>query len=387
MSNTALFDGYRRAWEEAKALHDSVEGRDFSAEEQEKWDRLNADMTRFDELIQREKGVAEAQAAAAEFDGKYGEAAPVGEKNSDEDVLRAMLRGETRAHEFRDVTVAGDSGLIPTGFYPRLTEYLQENAAIVGAGATVLRTAGGEAMTVPRITAHPSAAIVTEGGTIGESDPTTGSVTLDAYKYAFITQVSSEFLADQGVDIVGYLARQGGVALGNGAGAHFVTGTGTGQPNGIVTAASTGKTGATGNVGVPQADELIDLQHSVIAPYRSKAGTAFVMSDTTLAAVRKLKDSNGAFIWQPSAQLGAPSILLGDRVVIDPNVADAALSAKSVIYGDLASYFVRFAGALRVERSDDFAFNADLASWRFIMRADGDLVDANGLKLFVGAAS
>ena len=384
-------------WEQAKALLDSVDDtRDMTGEEQTEWDTMNGDIARFDVRIAEMEDLIVRNDAAVEAAERYSDAAPVTSDVApgDVDVLRAMARGETRAAEFsvgqgeeRAITVGGDGGLVPTGFVNQLVSYLQENAALVGAGATILRTTSGEAMTVPRITAHPSAAIIAEAVAITASDPTTGSVTLNAYKYAFLTQVSTEFLTDEGVDIVAYLARIGGQALGNGFGGHVATGTGAGQPKGIVTAATTGKTGAAGNVGAPQATELIDLQHSVIAPYRGKASTGFCMSDTTLAGIRKLQDSNNQFLWSPGLTAGAPSTILGDKVVVDPNIADAALSAKSVIYGDLSGYFARFSGAIRVERSDDYAFNTDQATWRFIMRADGDLIDANSLKLYVGNAA
>ena len=389
----------RRAstYHELRTLVDEADeaGRDMTAEEREKFDRItadldqmDADLRRLDDLRRRDEQFEEIRSRFNLTDDADQNASP-----SDEVILRDLAEGKRRVAEFRfsdekrDITTSTASGAVPTGFMPSLWEYLTENAAIVGGGATQIRTESGEAMSVPRATAHPSATLTAEAATISESDPTLSSATLDAYKYAFLTQVSSEFLADSGVDIVAYLARQGGVALGNGFGAHVATGTGSGQPNGIVTAATVGVTGATGNSGAPQADELIDLKHSVIAPYRNRQTAAWVMSDTTLAGIRKLKDSNGQYLLVPSLQVGEPDRLLGHRIVVDTNIADAALSAKSVVFGDLSGYFARIAGGVRIERSDDYAFANDLVTFRFVMRADGNLVDTNAVKVFQGAAT
>jgi HK97 family phage major capsid protein len=113
-----------------------------------------------------------------------------------------------------------------------------------------------------------------------------------------------------------------------------------------------------------------------------------MMKDATLANVRKLKDTTNQYLWQPSIQAGVPDTLLGKPVYTDPNVAAVALSAKSVIFGDFSSYFVRLAGGVRWEVSNDFAFNTDLVTYKAVLRGDGILADQSGaLKLFVGNAA
>ena len=137
-----------------------------------------------------------------------------------------------------------------------------------------------------------------------------------------------------------------------------------------MTAATTGVTSGTGVTGGFTADNLIDLYFAVIAPYRNSTSCAWIMRDATLAKVRKLKDLNDQYLWQPSYQVGAPDALLGKPVYTDPNVAATALDAKSVLFGDI------------------FAFQNDLVTFRAILRGDGDLVDTTGaVKVFVGAAS
>ena len=167
-----------------------------------------------------------------------------------------------------------------------------------------------------------------------------------------------------------------------------MTGTGSSQPAGIVTNATLGVTGGTTVSGAFTADNLIDLYHSVIAPYRRSPSCAWLMRDATLASLRKLKDTTNQYLWQPGLTLGAPDTLLGKPVYTDPNVAAVALSAKSVLFGDISRYFVRLAGGVRFERSDDYAFGNDLVSFRCLVRGDGLLVDQTGaVKYFQGGAS
>jgi HK97 family phage major capsid protein len=280
---------------------------------------------------------------------------------------------------------------VPTSFYDQLIAHLIETSGVLQAGPTVLNTSSGESLQIPKTLTHSSAAIVTEAGTIATSEPTFGQITLGAYKYGDLLQVSRELVADTGVDLEGYLAMQVGRALGNALGAHLVTGTGTGQPRGIVTDATTGVTGSTGQVGAFNSDNLIDLMFSVIAPYRASSSCGWIVKDSTLAAIRKMREGagTGQYLWQPGLQAGVPDTLLGKPIRTDPNVAAPALSAKSVIFGDISQYFVRLVGGgIRFEQSNDFAFNTDLITYRAILRADAALVDLTGaVKVFAGAGT
>jgi HK97 family phage major capsid protein len=125
----------------------------------------------------------------------------------------------------------------------------------------------------------------------------------------------------------------------------------------------------------------------VIAPYRNNPSAGWLMRDSSLAAVRLLKDGAGSYIFA-AGTAGQPDTILGKPVFTDPNVAATAVSAKSVIFGDVSAYWVRYAGPVRFERSDDYAFGTDQVSFRCILRADAVLVDQTGaIKYFAGAAS
>lgn len=395
-------------WEQAKGLADvaAEENRNFSAEEQGTWDALNSEIdqldTRISSALKTEKRAKETDSLYNEIRGgkpepRTPEEAKAGETN---DELRSFLRGEKgRTYDvmpkgpinyrvLSKLSAGAGANTVPTSFYERLMMHLIEVSAIMQAGATVLNTASGESIQVPKTTSHSSAAIVTEGNAIGASDPAFGQITLGAYKYGTLIQVSRELLDDTGVDLEGYLAMQAGRALGNAFGAHAVTGAGSTTPRGVVTDATLGVTGSTAVVGAFNSDNLIDLFYSVIAPYRASGSAKWIMKDSSIATARKLKDSTGQYIWQPGLTAEAPDTILGKQVLTDPNVAATALSAKSVLFGDFSQFFIRLAGGVRFERSDDYAFNTDLVTFRALMRADSALVDLTGaVKYFAGGAS
>ena len=114
----------------------------------------------------------------------------------------------------------------------------------------------------------------------------------------------------------------------------------------------------------------------------------WMMADATVASIRKIKDSDGQYIWQPGLTADTPDTILGKPLWIDPNVAAIGNSAKSVLFGDFAAYFVREVNEVRFESSMDFAFNADMVTFRAIVRGDGVLADQTGaVKAFVGVAA
>ncbi len=410
----ALQTRRNNVYEQMKALADtaSEQNRSFAAEEQGSWDAMNEELdnldTRMKSAMETEKRAQEAEKMFEGLRGKPEANGPEDQQRSQSsEEFRKFLRGEgSRTYDVKPTPIdtrdlskltAGAGGnTVPTDFYGRLLAHLIETSAVLQSGATILNTSGGEVIQVPKTTAHSSASIVTETAAIGESDPTFGQVSLGAYKYGTMIQVSRELLTDSGVDLEGYLAMQAGRALGNAFGAHAITGTGSSQPRGIITDATVGKTGATGStvtfgdqsVAGAGADNLIDLFHSVIAPYRMSASCKWMMNDTTAGVVRKIKTADGQYIWSPSVIAGQPDTILGKPVLTDPNVAVPAANAKSVIFGDFSQYFVRLAGGVRFERSDEFAFSNDLVTFRALMRADSALVDLTGaLKVFVHSAT
>jgi HK97 family phage major capsid protein len=395
------------AWEQAKEIAEraATENRDMTAEERQSWDGANADIDLIDQrlkdLVEGEQRAKDADAAfRAILDKPEDREAPKPEGTPD---LRSFFAGkggksfDVRSDrpmgtaEFRTLSklsAGAGANTVRTSFYDQLVAHMIDVSGILSAGPTVLNTSSGEQIQVPKTSSHSTAALVAEAGTIGASDPAFGQVPLDAYKYAFLLQVSNELVTDTSVDLEGYIAMQAGRAVGNAFGAHAITGTGSSQPNGLVTAATLGVTGGAGVAGAFTFDNLIDLYFSVIAPYRNSKSCGWILKDSSLATARKLKDTNGSYLWAPAATVGEPDTILSKPVYSDPNVAAVGLSAKSVVFGDISQYFVRMVDGIRFERSDDYAFNTDLVTYRCILRADGDLVDTTGaVKYFAGNAA
>lgn len=407
-------------WEQAKTLAERAadENRAFSGEEQAQWDTLNAEL---DALDRRMKSFADAEKRAKDTEEKFAalEAKPAeqGKNQRQADTsaeLRAFLRGDpgtprtfdvlpdpanpppTSQRDLSKLSNAAGAFTVPTSFYNQLQEHMIEVSGVLQAGPTILNTASGETIQIPKTLTHtPNPAIVLEAGAILESDGTFGQTTLGAFKYGRLIQVSRELVTDTGVNLEGYLAKAAGRALGNAFGTHMITGTGTTMPRGVVVDANAGVTGPVGTTTTFGAqstvgmgfDLLISLYHSVISPYRASQSCAWVMNDTTASLVRRIKTTDGVYAWQPSLTVGAPDLILGKPVFIDPFVASPAASAETIIFGDWSTYFVRYAGALRFERSDDFAFDTDLVSFRALLRADAALVDLTGsLKTFTHSA-
>lgn len=292
------------------------------------------------------------------------------------------VHGRMGAHsvEYRDLTKGTTTAggfTVPTGFVRTLYEHLVEAAAVRQTNPTIFTTDSGENLPVPKTTSHGAAALVTEGNALAESDPAFGQVVLGAYKFGQLIQVSTELIQDTGIDLLGYMARVAGLALGTALGGYHVTGTGSSQPEGIANSPTVGKTGTTGQTTSVIGDDLIDLFHSIVTGYRRRA--VWIMNDASLAAIRKIREGSGAtagnYLWQPGLQAGDPDTILGKPVVTDPNVAVMAANAYSIAFGDFSLYFaIRDVGSVRFERSDDYAFANDLVTFRSIIRSDSKQV-------------
>jgi HK97 family phage major capsid protein len=383
----------QQAWAEAKALLDAAaaEKRDLSAEENEKYERISQDLDSRAKVIETLKSDAEREERAAQaMTGLENQARPVGESRNtktDVDAIRALAKGEIRSYDFekRDLTAGSTTGSpVPTSFFDRVL-FLARFVGPMLETSTILNTAGGENLQIPSLSAYSTGTVTSEGNAIGESDPTFNNfVTLGAYKYSFLTQVSRELIEDAGVDILGFLAEQTGNAMGFAINEALTVGTGTVQPNGIVNRAGSALTGTSLN---PTADNLIDLVYSVNTAGRRLPGTGFQMNATSIANVRKLKDNAGQYLFTPSLSADTRDLLLGYPIFENPAMATAASAVKPVIFGHLPSYYVRQVGGLRLDRSDDFAFSNDLVTFRATFRVDGNLIQTSHVKYFKSSNS
>lgn len=409
-----------RAWEEQKKVLDLAvaEKRELSGEERQVIERTDADLDRLDaeitNWIDREQRETESAKARDEW-AKI--VRPVDEKKNDHteaETIRSILRGEVRGGmEFDFATVAAEkrairAGLsgsdfrndltvgtttagghtVPTSFMRQLYDYLEIFSGMRRTNATIITTSGGENMDFPKVTSHGTAAIVGEGTALAEADAAFGKLTLGSWKYGQLLQISRELLEDSAVDIVGFIARDMGRAIARVTDTAYVLGSGTNAPLGVMAACGTGVGPTTGtNAGVVTVDNLIDLVYSVNEDYRMN-GAQWLFRDATAGTIRKIKDANGQYLWQPSTQAGQPDRLLNYPVVTDPNVVAVGTSAKSIAFGDFSTYYIRDVGSVRLESSTDYAFANDLTTYKATLRTDGDLIDLTGsIKAYFGGTA
>ena len=226
--------------------------------------------------------------------------------------------------------------------------------------------------------------IVAENASAAAADPTFGTVALNVYKYSSkIVACPFELLQDSNVDIEAFIRARLVTRLGRIENTHFTVGTGVSQPNGVVTAAQIGLTLATGNTTTLSYDNLVDLEHSVDPAYREQGTPRFMMNDSTLKYVRKLKDGQSRPIFVPGYEQGvpggAPTTLLGRELVINQDMASLGASNKPVAFGDFAYYVIRDVMAMQMFRFTDSAYiskgQIGFLAW---MRTGGNLIDIGG---------
>lgn len=394
---------------EMREMHESAEkeNRAFSADEQQKWADMDAEIEAIDARIQRAERLdrelaAEPPAALQTEDGV-----------SEQDAFRAFIRygmaglsAEQRAVMARRATNlpsdvrafssgTGNTGgyTVPEDFYRQLEIALKAYGPMVNDDVvTVLRTDSGAPLPMPTLNDT-----TTMGEQIGENTQATidtstpfGVVNLGAYIYSSrIVPVSIAFLQDSAFGD-SFLAGMLGDRLGRILNQRLTTGTGSGQPTGIVTAAAAGKVGTTGQTTTVTYDDLVDLVHSIDPAYRAM-DPAFMMHDSSLRVVRKIKDSQGRPIFVPGydLQAGMPDTILGYRVLVNQDVPTMAANAKSILFGVMRKYHTRIVRDVALMRlTERYADYLQVGFLAFV-RADGALLDAgtNPVKYYQNSAT
>jgi HK97 family phage major capsid protein len=366
------------------------ESRGLSAEDQQKIERIETEIDQRDAAIETARKLADREARA--YEAAKDSPVPSAEVRGDADILRAIANGEVRSHTFgaEKRTLVSSDNTVPKSFYDEVFSVARLAGPMLQV-AQVINTASGENLTIPTLTAYSTATIKGQGVQIADSDPTFSSITLGAYKYSFLVPIANELLTDAGFDISALIAEQAGNAIGFGINAGLTTGTGTVEPTGIFTTGASAVTGGTGVGGAPTYENLVDLLYALDGQARLLPGVGWLMNKTGLAAVRKIKDGSGAFIWSAgNIAAGQPDQLLGYPVYENPAVASVGTAgggAFSIGVGHLPSYKARLAGGIQVAQSGDFAFDKDVTTFRVTARVDGNLTHASHFVKFRGAAS
>lgn len=284
---------------------------------------------------------------------------------------------------------------VPQGFLRDLITRMKAYGAVRRV-ARVITTDSGADTPIPTFddTANVGR-ILGENTQLTQTDVAFGTKTIKAYMYSSdLVLVSYQLMQDSAFDVQQELTDALGERIGRIQNQHFTTGTGTGQPQGIVTGATAGVTGATGttttfgaNAGVAYGN-LVSLVHSVDPAYRQSGNARFMIGDTALAAIRSLVDSQNRPLWQPSVTEGTPDTLLGYPLEINPDMPAPGANNKTILFGDFnRGYFVREVRGVQMVRLDErYADYLQVGFFAFA-RADGLVRDANAYKAFAHSAT
>lgn len=251
-----------------------------------------------------------------------------------------MMRGNVSANVMNALKEGSDSDggyLVPDEFENQLIQKLhQEN--VLRSISHVIQTASGDHK-IPVVASEGTASWLDEEAAYTESNSSFGQVTLGAHKLGTLIKVSDELLNDSAFDLTNYISTEFARRLGDSKEEAFLTGNGTGRPTGILNDSNGAKDGVTAAAAdAITFDELIDLFYSLKEPYRKNA--VFLMNDSTVKAVRKLKDQNGQYIWQPSVQLGTPDMILNRPVFTSQYMPTLSAGNKIALFGDFSYYWI-----------------------------------------------
>jgi HK97 family phage major capsid protein len=391
----------------AKSLSEIVSKADWKPEvDQPIYDAGMLEIDAIDAQIKRVNDVNAKVAEDALKDNVIVAAERIGKdkKSRDNELYAKWLRGGDNAISNDDwsyikntmsTTTVGEGGYtVQSNVAATLIDALKEFGGM-RATSTILQTAQGNPLSFP--TSDGTAEVgewIAQNVTATGADPSFGTVALNVFKASSkIVAVPYELLQDSTIDIEAFVAGRLAARLGRITNTGYTVGTGSGQPNGIVTAASTGVTAANSSSQVTAItyDSIIDLIHSVDPAYRARRCT-FMMNDASVKVIRKVKDGQSRPLFVPGYEVGvpggAPDTLCGYPIVVNQDVAVMAASAKSMVFGDLASYYIRDAMEVTLVRFTDSAYTK-LGQVGFLgwMRTGGNLLDTAAVKLFVNAAS
>jgi len=386
-----------KAWDAAKAFLDSKRGEDglVSAEDNATYEKMEADVVNLGkeiERLERQQRIDTEMAAPTSQAITNRPTAPVGAKTgraTDEykDAFWKNMRNKAVSFDVQNaLTIGTDSEggyLVPEEFEMTLVQALAyEN--IFRRIAHRITTSSGDRK-IPVVATKGTAEWIDELAAYPQSDDSFGQVTLSAYKVATLTKVSEELLYDSAFDLQAYIAQEFARRIGRKEEEAFFVGDGTGKPTGIFNATGGAELGVTAaSPTAITADEVIDLFYSLRAPYRQNA--VFVMNDATVKAIRKLKDNNGQYLWQPSIKEATPDTILNRPIYTSAYVPALAAGAKTVVFGDFSYYWVADRQGRVFKRLNELYAATGQVGFIATQRVDGKLILPEAIKVLKLAA-
>jgi len=373
------------------------EKRDLTAEENEQYERIMADVDKLGNQIEREERQQRLEKELAQSRGTIagGKEQPGDNETRDDNPCatkeyRSAYWQQFRhgkqaltAEEYRALTVGTDAAggfLVPTEFERRVVDMLMEEN-VMRSLATVITSSSDRQ--IPVVASHGQAYWTAEEGNYTESDDAFGQKLLSAHKLTVLMKISEELLQDSAFDLEAYTAREFARRAGVKEEDALVAGDGVGKPRGVILDAQIGVTAASATA--IAADELIDLFHSLKRPYRARA--SWLMNDSTVKAIRKLKDTDGQYIWQPGLQSGEPDRLLGRPVAVSAAMPLIGANNKPIAFGDFSYYWIADRQGRVFQRLNELYATTGHVGFRAYQRVDGVLVLPEAVKALVHPAA
>ena len=385
-----------KAWDAAKQFLDAKRGADgmLSEEDTATYDKMEQDVMNLGKEIERLERQAAidaelSKATSTPLTGKPG--AKMGKdetektgRASDEykgsfwNAMRVKAPMPSVLNALQEGTDSEGGYLVPDEFERTLVEALEEEN-VFRTLAHVIKTSSGDRK-IPVVASKGSASWVDEEGAYQESDDAFSQVSIGAYKLGTMIKVSEELLADSVFDLEAYISKEFARRIGAREEESFFNGDGKGKPLGILAAAGGAEVGVTAaSATAITADEVIDLFYSLKAPYRKNA--VWVLNDATVKQIRKLKDTTGQYLWQPSLIAGTPDTILGRPVKTSAFMPTAAAGAKTIAFGDFKYYWIADRqGRTFKKLSELYAANGQVG-FMGTQRVDGKLILPEAIKV------
>ena len=394
MTVTELIENRNKAWNAAKAFVETRRDKDgiLSEEDAKTYTEMEQQVKNYSAEIDRMQAME-----AMERDLALPTSAPITAKPmngaSDEEETgvkskayrksfwNAMRQKVVRPEVMNALQVGTDSEggyLVPDEFEHTLVEALQEEN-IFRKLAHIIQTASGDRK-IPVVASKGTASWVDEEGSITESDDSFGQVSIGAYKLGTLIKVSNELLNDSVFPLEGYISKEFARRIGVKEEDSFFNGDGDGKPVGIFHSTGGAQVGVTAaSTSAITADEIIDLFYSLGAPYRKKA--VWVLNDATVKSIRKLKDGNGNYLWQPALTADTPDTLLGRPVYTSTSVPTIASGAKVIAFGDFSFYWIADRQGRIFKKLSELYATTDQTGFVATQRVDGKLILPEAIKV------
>lgn len=381
-----------KLWDSTKVFLDSRRNEKglLSSEDTETYEKMEADVVNLGKEIDRlerqaaidlELSKATSSAIRTNPNGSLGEEKTGRASNEYKNAFWNNMRNKSGFDIYNALQVGTDSEggyLAPDEFEKTLIESLEEQN-IFRQLANIITTSSGDRK-IPVVSSKGTASWVDEEGIIPESDDSIGQVSIGAYKLATIIKVSEELLNDSVFNLEQYIAKEFARRIGAKEEEAFFIGDGTGKPTGIFNATGGATLGVTAaSATAITIDEIMDLFYSLKSPYRKNA--IFTMNDATVKAIRKLKDGNGQYIWQPSITAGTPDTILNRPVKTSAYVPTLGSTAKTIAFGDFSYYWVADRQGRSFQRLNELYAATGQVGFKATQRVDGKLILPEAIKV------